>query len=450
MKINYNSFQRLHVYAAFFITPLLITLTISGIGYLFYNEVENEIYEDLFFRESGEVYQTLDEGVTSVQQDYDNLSISKISLLGGEYNTRVTLADDAGNQTYVFLDENNQIVGSQNANHTYSNIMRSFHSSLLTGNTFINYLVELAACWTLFMIISGCYMVIKKKLLSNKIKKYKFQKLHGVLGIIIAIPLSIFIITGLPWSGFTGAQIYKLSETVPEWGNTELSINPPNSDVNEIPWATRNSNIPISESTGEVNVMEDSDHSGHHEHAGGMMDIPYQLNVDEIETKARDHGVTYPFSIVYPSDEEGVYTVSKGSNSGVTGLDVSPYDETTVYFDQYSGDVMGQINFEDYGVIGKWFTWGIPLHEGHLFGWPNKVLNLAVCLAFLGTIFFGFYSMIKRSREFKRVLPKRMNTPLSWSTVLILAVLGVLMPLFGVSLIIIAIIEFIIIKRQKG
>ncbi|TXN91641.1 hypothetical protein, partial [Staphylococcus aureus] len=41
MKNTFNPLQRLHFYAAIFIAPLLITLTISGIGYLFFPEVEN-------------------------------------------------------------------------------------------------------------------------------------------------------------------------------------------------------------------------------------------------------------------------------------------------------------------------------------------------------------------------------------------------------------------------
>ncbi len=45
----FNPLQRLHFYAALFITPLLITLTISGIGYLF-QEVENNIYKTEFSR----------------------------------------------------------------------------------------------------------------------------------------------------------------------------------------------------------------------------------------------------------------------------------------------------------------------------------------------------------------------------------------------------------------
>lgn len=392
-------------------------------------------YEDEFFGQTDRTFQSLDDGIEDIQHSYHDLSISKVSLLDGEYNNRVTLEDETGNQTYVFLDDNNQIVGSQDARYTYSNMMRAFHSSLMTESTFINYLVELTACWTIFMLLSGCYMLVKKKLFSTKSKKLKFQKIHAVLGLIITIPLFIFILTGLPWSAVMGSQISKLSETVPEWGNTELSVNPPNSNVNEIPWATRSNDTPAS----------DEDHSGHHGSSAVDTDIPYQLEIGEIEDTALKNGVSYPFSIIYPGDEEGVFTVSKGSNSGVTGLDVSPYEETTAYFDQYSGEKLGQIDFEDYGLIVKWFTWGIPLHEGHLFGWPNKILNILVCLTFLGTIFFGFYSMIKRSKTFKSAVPKRTNRPLSWGAIVVLALLGITMPLFGISLIIIAIIEFILI-----
>lgn len=39
-------------YAALFMTPLLLTLTLSGIGYLFYTDVENQLYDDYFFGDS--------------------------------------------------------------------------------------------------------------------------------------------------------------------------------------------------------------------------------------------------------------------------------------------------------------------------------------------------------------------------------------------------------------
>ena len=59
--------------------------------------------------------------------------------------------------------------------------MRSIHSSLFTENTIINYLVELTACWTIFMILSGTYLLIKQ-LISNKSKALRWQKWHAMIG----------------------------------------------------------------------------------------------------------------------------------------------------------------------------------------------------------------------------------------------------------------------------
>lgn len=171
MKNTFNPLQRLHFYAAIFIAPLLITLTISGIGYLFFPEVENNIYKNEFFGDSDvKTHQTLNDAVHQVEQQYEGFFVSKVSILDEPYNKRITLSDMAGNQRYVFLDHNNQFVADQNAKHTYSNVMRSIHSSLFTENTIINYLVELTACWMIFMILSGTYLLIKKHLISNKSK----------------------------------------------------------------------------------------------------------------------------------------------------------------------------------------------------------------------------------------------------------------------------------------
>ena len=71
----------------------------------------------------------------------------------------------------------------------------------------------------------------------------------------------------------------------------------------------------------------------------------------------------------------------------------------------------GQVNYQDYGILAKWLTWGIPLHEGHLFGIANKIINLLVCLAFLGGIILGFLSWFKRLGRMKtpQPLPRRIK-----------------------------------------
>ncbi|WP_420918147.1 PepSY-associated TM helix domain-containing protein, partial [Staphylococcus succinus] len=436
----FNPMQRLHFYAALFITPLLITLTISGIGFLFFQEVENNVYKTEFFgNSSNQQHQTMNQAVEQVEEKFEGFYISKVSILEEPYNNRITLDDMAGNQRYVFLDEHNQIVADQNAKHTYANVMRNIHSSLFTENTFINYLVELTACWTIFMIISGTYMLIKKKLISNKSKKLKFQKWHGILGLIIAIPLFILVLTGLPWSGFMGAKIAGIMDNSGTLGQSELAVNPPKSDVNEIPWATRSNQQPASKET-----------SPHH----GSGEIPntkiqHQITIDKVIAQAKKEHITKPYSIVYPAKAEAAFTVSKGSNTGVTGLDVSPYDEKTLYLDQYNGKNLGEVKYQEYGVIGKWFTWGIPLHEGHLFGVANKIINLLICVALLVAIGLGLTSWIKRMGNRKVKVPVRVQKPMSISLIIVLVILGLLMPLFGLSILVVFIIEALLYFRDK-
>ncbi|UOQ44249.1 PepSY domain-containing protein [Halobacillus salinarum] len=431
---TYNRFWRWHFYAALFITPLLITLTLSGIGYLFYTNVENAVYDHYFFDNSTKEEQlTIDEGISSAEDRFPNYSLSKVIVLEDPYNLRLTLTNNQGEQKYVFLDDHYQMVGSQNAKYTFSNFMRNFHSSLFVGGTFVNYLVELAACWAVFLLLSGIYMTIKGKVFKRKErmnKRQKFKKWHALIGTIITIPMLIIIFTGLPWSAVMGNKIYTAAHNYPAIGIPELKQNPPTSEVNEIPWATRKDEKPSSATKKETE-------------ASGTT-APQRINIETLMAKADKEGIIKPYSIVYPQDEKGVFTIAKGSNSGVTGLDVSPYQEVTTYFDQYSGKMISTVGYEDYGILQKWFTWGIPLHEGHLFGWLNKVLNLLVCLSFLTVIFMGVKTWLARKKKGKLSSPPQISKRVSIGFIAMMAFLGLIMPLFGLSLILIVLTEIIL------
>lgn len=322
--------------------------------------------------------------------------------------------------------------------------MRSIHSSLFVGGTIVNYLVELAACWAIFLMFSGMYMTFKGRALKKKqnpTKRQKNKKWHAFAGTIITIPMIVIIFTGLPWSAFMGNFIYSIAQEYPSIGTPILQQQPPASDMSEIPWATRKNEAPAS-----------SEPHAHHDMAN-MMDRPNKsnmLSVQQLMNKIEGSHILKPYSIVYPMSEAGVYTVSKGSNTGVTGLDVSPYDEMTTYFDQYSGQLISKVSYQDYGILAKWFTWGIPLHEGHLFGWPNKLINLAVCLTFLFVIFWGIKTWLSRKKEGKLSAPPKISSGLSIGFIIFMVTLGLIMPLFGISLIIVGIIEWIIHLKRKN
>ncbi|MCT6925436.1 PepSY domain-containing protein [Metasolibacillus sp.] len=446
MKNFYNRFWRWHFFAALFITPLLLTLTISGIGYLFYPEVENKLYADSFFGDSDQKTKlTIDEGVEQAKEAFNDYSLSKIIILDEPYNTRLTMTNSAGEQKYVFLDDNYQIVGSQDANYTFSNVLRNLHSSLFIGGTFVNYLVELAACWAIFLLLSGLYMTVRKKLwkkAQTETTRIRSRRWHALLGVMITIPMVAIIFTGLPWSALMGHFIYTAAQENPSIGIPELQQNPPTSEVNEIPWITRKNETPTSNA---------QDHSGHGGHTGAAdYSNEYALSVEELIGHIENENIPKPYSIILPSSEEGVFTVAKGSGTGVTGLDVSPDEEITIYFDQYSGTFISSVGYDEYGILGKWFTWGIPLHEGHLFGWANKIINLFVCLAFLYLIYLGFKTWLLR-RQKGMISAPPIAKEISIPFYIFVVVLGIIMPLFGISLILVVFIELVLYftKRQQ-
>lgn len=66
---------------------------------------------------------------------------------------------------------------------------------------------------------------------------------------------------------------------------------------------------------------------------------PKAISVDELQKGIE---IKKPYVISLPADPKGVFTVSKSSGSGITGMHVAPNEEITAYFDQYSGELISK------------------------------------------------------------------------------------------------------------
>lgn len=425
-----NTFWRWHFYAGLLITPFLLMLSISGMLYLFYPEVETAVNHDALLGQTGKSAQSLQQGIDDILAENPGWHVMTVSFLKGDYNTRVSLMGPNDQDKVVYLDHHHHIQASMNPADLFSNWTRTLHSSLLTNNTWINYLIEIVACWMIFLIITGVILTLTKRYFSTKkatVQRHQRARLHAVLGTVMAAPLLILVLTGLPWSGFIGGKIYDYAMHHEIAGFPHAVGNPPTSN-NEIPWATRQEKT-MSTSSG----------------------VP--LEIKDVVDIAQDNHFTKPYSITAPMDRKGTYVITKSSGSGVTGLDVSPFDERTIHIDQYSGMKLAIYDYQDYGWLGKLITIGIPLHEGHLFGWVNKAINLIVAGSIVVLAIYGLWIYLMRKLPGKLSAPKAQ--PYSSYTLVFLAVLivlGVLLPLFGLTLLMIAVIEcfvWLLNKRTK-
>jgi uncharacterized iron-regulated membrane protein len=116
--------------------------------------------------------------------------------------------------------------------------------------------------------------------------------------------------------------------------------------------------------------------------------------------------------------------------------------------DGSTGEITSRKDFGDRPLIDRIVGTGIAAHEGQLFGWPNQLLGLFTAL---GLILLSLSSVVLwwRRREVGVLgAPKVAASPRFSAGLLGLVVaLGVYLPLFGASLILVKLIETALLVR---
>jgi uncharacterized iron-regulated membrane protein len=106
------------------------------------------------------------------------------------------------------------------------------------------------------------------------------------------------------------------------------------------------------------------------------------------------------------------------------------------------------VNFNQHTLVDRVVGMGVAAHEGHLFGWLNQLLNL--CTA-MGLILLSISALIlwwRRRPEGALGAPVPIGRPrFTLGLVVIVISLGVYLPLFGLSLLAVAITERFVLRR---
>ena len=127
-----------------------------------------------------------------------------------------------------------------------------------------------------------------------------------------------------------------------------------------------------------------------------------------------------------------------------------PGDNATLHVDPYSGAVLTDVRYTDYGLMAKAITMGIALHEGRLFGLANQLLGLITCIGVILIAISSYFMWRKRKPQGKLGAPgKAKDKRVTIGVLLIMLVLGALMPLVGLSLIIVLLLDWLIISRLR-
>jgi len=433
----FRAFWRWHFYAAFLVAPVLLILAVTGLIYLFRFQLEPLIHADQMVvsaPSADSIRQPYANQLAAVERSFPEATVVSMTEPRSEGRSTVfslAMPDESTRDVFV-TPYGAEVLGSLDPDTTLSGYAVRLHGELMAG-AWGERLIELAACWAIVMAITGYYLFWKGRRARSR-QPRSLRSRHARIGLVAGVGLLFLLVSGLPWTGLWGerAQSIATSRGTSFWSLDHGAISDPASTLDEslphshatdVPWAQGESPVPrSSELTAEPGERSTA-------------------NVDTAVTVASAAGLRHPMTVALPGVDDGVFSVIGYAFD-------APSDERTVHVDQYGGDVVSTYGFEDYPTLAKVVAQGISLHEGRSFGPWSMAGSTVMCLLVIASCVTGPLMWWKRRPAGSLGAP-RGRMPLRGTPVLLagLVALGVALPFFGLSALVVLLLDRLVIRR---
>ncbi|MGH3996959.1 MAG: PepSY domain-containing protein, partial [Pseudonocardiaceae bacterium] len=161
---------------------------------------------------------------------------------------------------------------------------------------------------------------------------------------------------------------------------------------------------------------------------------------------AQKMGIPHGFSVFWPEDETGAYNIGYWED-GPQQPSRSATNARIAYLDQYTAEPISEYGFDDYGWAGQATSFGIALHEGRQWGLINQILVTIAVLAILLSVATSMVMWRKRRPKGIGAPPREHNRKLGFGLLIIIAVLGILFPLLGATVLLVLLTELLVIRQ---
>jgi uncharacterized iron-regulated membrane protein len=422
----YQLIIRWHFYCGLLFIPLIIVISISGCVYLFEDEYEDFMYQDLLFVSPGKKALSASILLAKASQVVPELKASHFKSSGDkERSTEIifkekpmhrhkpmqTSMEWAGDgpekvpivmnrpRTSVFINPyTGEILGTMKSGDRFMRIMKDLHGNLL-GGKFGTKFVELSSCWLMMLMTTGLIMwwprgktgimgTLIPRLKSNK--RLFWRDLHAVPAFYFSFFIIFLIISGLPWTDV--------------WGDA---------------FHTVQRNLKMSSSAGF--------HS--RELKSELIKDGKVISIDKVFAEAIARGYQGNLDVKIPRNNSDTYAIQRDSDD--------PALRPSMHLDQYTGKVLAASDWDKVPLLAKSVTYGIKLHRGEYFGMWNLVLVLITTLVLIFMGISGIVLWLQRRPKGKigaPKLPRDYKQP-KW---IIGTTIGfsIFMPLLGASLVV--------------
>jgi uncharacterized iron-regulated membrane protein len=407
MKNIYQWIWRWHFIGGIISAPIVIMLAITGGIYLFKDTYEAP--QKILLKQVNQK----SENRISYQQQLElakekwKKSPTGVVLPKSDNEATEFISGKFSHKSSLFLDPySNKVNGIVNVNETDMHTVRKLHGELLLG-TYGTKVVELVASWMVVLIITGLFLFWPRDrglkglftIRTKQSKRILFRDLHALSGFWFSALLVLVLAGGLPWTDIFGESF--------KWVQRKTGTGFP------VTWESQTLK---SQPEGKA------------------------LELDNIIAKAKQFNLEGVVTIDLPQSPMGVYSL---------------YNQTSelsllrkIHLDQYTGEVIKSHTWADVGILMKARLWAMAFHQGE-FGWWNWYLMFLVATGLFVLSVSAIVSYFFRKQPGSLGIPK-IPSHLSPGIALIaiIALLGVVLPLFGASVLVILVISKLTARRE--
>lgn len=436
---RYRMVWRWHFYAGLFCLPFIVWLATTGMIYLFKPQVEPWLERNFAHVASGPALppsRQVAAALTAVPGGVLNAYELPVTA---DQATRVLVGKGA-QVIRVFVDPSTaRVLHVVDEDDRFMRVIFYLHGELMAG-TPGSMLVELAASWTIVMLLTGLYLwwprdarirgVLVPRLTSGR--RVFWRDLHAVTGVWISAMALTLLLSGLPWAKSWGGllrdvrQVYAQATVVQDWTTGSAAEH----------RANREANTPV--------MDEHAQHMGMAGMAGmaGPM-VSDDTPLDRIVPSVTALGWPAPVLISPPSKRVASWSVRSDTQNRPKRVEAR--------IDPSTGEVGAITRFQDRPFLDRLVGYGVAIHEGQLFAPLNQVLGVVTALGLL-TMSVSAVVLWWRRRPLGRLGAPARHRDARMAGVLIAVVvlLGMFLPLFGASLLVVLALERWVLSRWPG
>jgi uncharacterized iron-regulated membrane protein len=425
----YNTVWRWHFYAGLFSIPFVTWLALTGTIYLWRPQIEallDRPYDRLPI--AGARFSP-DAQVDAALKSVPGSTLHQYVLPEHASQAVRVIVSATGGDRRVYVDPYSLgILKVVQEDNRPLNVVSRLHGNLLAG-AWGSYLVEIAACWATVMLLTGLYLwwPRRRKGLAGVLyprlrggRRLFWRDIHAVAGSWVSVFALGLILTGLPWASAWGTYLGEIREVT---GTAQGPVD----------WTIG----------GRAPAKADpmlGPHAGHQGMALGA--VPVRAGeLSRVIATVRPLDLASPVLLAPPTHAGAPWTAASNTANRPRRVDVE--------IDGASGRMVGRVDFADRHWIDRLIGYGIAVHEGALFGIVNQLLGTATALLLVVLAVSGAVLWWRRRPTGLLGAPLPLTRP-RFRTGLVVAIiaLGVFMPLFGMTLLLVLAVEFVVLRRQ--